>query len=608
MASSNQPKPGRALGVLGLIVIALAATMIATGQYVPKLGLDLAGGTTVTLTPKTQQGKEPPESHIKQAVEIIRQRVNGYGVSEAEVTQQGDNIVVSIPGAGQKEVVQKVGQTAQLRFRQVLLVKSAKPAPTPSPTSSSSGSASPKASPSGDGGNADKSVSQSGNSDGSGDSGSDGNSGDAPSQGRAVSAVLQQTPDEKSGSGPGSDSSDSGAAPTPAPSGSPKISQEMLQRLQQQAAGQQTAGIDKEVLQKFRNFKCEPGASRGRLLPTDQQVVACNQDGTAKYVLSEVALKGTTVTDAQAALSQQGSWMVTLDFNSEGTKKWADFTSKVSSEQPPRNRVAIVLDGVIVSAPTVQGPIPGGQTQITGNFSQQQAQDLATILSYGSLPLKFAESEIQEISPTLGANSLRAGLIAGALGLLLVAVYSLLYYRALGFVSIIGLLLAFALSYAAIVVLGMAMGYRLSLAGVAGLIVSVGITVDSFVVYFERLRDEIREGRSPRAAVERSWAGARRTILTADAVQVLAAAVLWFLAVGGVKGFAFTLGLTTILDTIVVFLFTKPILTVIARTRFFGDGHPLSGLNSQRLGARRTSAKEAFVRSRTRGSSTPREA
>ncbi len=571
--------------MLALLIVALAAAMVGTQTYVPKLGLDLAGGTTVTLHPVTQQGNEPPEGSIQQAVQIIRQRVNAFGVSEASVRKSGDNIVVSVPGAGQRELVQQIGQTAQLRFRQVLLVQPTQPAPAPSPSASRPQSPEPERSPGRSPDATETPGAQPTVSGAPGDASGSEEGRSPTANSRAMSAALRQQPSpqpdgRQGGSGQGL---------------SPEQRQQLLEQLQrQQGQGvprQNTSGIDKDVLEKFKDFRCKPGASRGRLLDANSQVVACNKEGTLKYVLSETKVKGTTVTgaNAQPPNPQQGvsNWYVTLEFNGKGTKQFGNLTQRVVNLSPPRDQVAIVLDGVVVSAPQIQSAILGGQAQITGDFTPQEAEDLATILRYGSLPLKFEKSEIRHISATLGADKLRAGLIAAGLGLILVAIYSLLYYRALGIVSVAGLAVAMAISYAAITLLGLTIGYRLSLAGITGLVVAIGITVDSFVVYFERIRDEIRDGRSPRSAVEQAWLRARRTILTADTVSFLAAAVLWVLAVGGVKGFAFTLGLTTLIDILVIFIFTKPILTVLARLRFFGEGHPLSGLDPSRLGARR---------------------
>lgn len=618
MAPSKHPKSGRTLGLLTVIVVALIAGMFGTGMFTPRLGLDLSGGTTVTLTPVTQAGETPPDENIEEAVEIIRQRVNALGVSEAEVTRQSENIVVSVPGEGQRGIVQQVGQTAQLRFRQVLMSQPAGAAPQPSPTSPSPTSQSPEE---GEGSGDAADSEGSGGDGGEGDSASGAAFGEdhAPSRSRAVSQALWTDSGAQSGSQPGyrvqqvQQDQPGQQGQQGGQSLSPEQRQQLLEQLQQQRQGQgqqpqqDTSGINEEVLQRFQGFSCEQGASAGRLLPEQQQVVACNEDGTAKYVLGKAEVLGTAVADANArppnAQQGQSSWIVELNFTGQGTEKWADLTGRVTDLQSPRDQVAIVLDGEVVSAPAIQSAIPGGSAQIEGNFNQQSAEDLANVLRYGALPLKFEKSEIRQVSPTLGADQLRAGLIAGGLGLVLVLFYGLLYYRGLGFVIASSLVIAAGISYSAVVLLGITMGYRLSLAGVAGLIVSIGITADSFVVYFERLRDEVREGHSLRPAVERGWERARRTVLSADAVQFLAAAVLWILAVGNVKGFAFTLGLTTLIDVLVVFMFTKPMLSLLARTRFFGGGHPLSGLDPRRLGVRpdRTAAPR-------RATTTPGEA
>ena len=255
--------------------------------------------------------------------------------------------------------------------------------------------------------------------------------------------------------------------------------------------------------------------------------------------------------------------------------------------------MAIVLDGLVVSAPAINEAIPSGNAQITGSFTQVEAQDIANVLKYGALPLAFDRGEVQQVSPTLGADQLQAGLLAGALGLLLVIVFSLLYYRALGLVTVGSLAIAGIILYLLFLVLGEAIGFTLTLAGIAGAIVSIGITADSFIVYFERVRDEAREGRSIRSAVESGWARARHTIVVADTVSILAAVLLYFFAVGGVRGFAFTLGLTTIIDLLIVFIFTKPILTLVAKLNFFSSGHPLSGFSPKSIGRKQASPLEA---------------
>jgi preprotein translocase subunit SecD len=256
----------------------------------------------------------------------------------------------------------------------------------------------------------------------------------------------------------------------------------------------------------------------------------------------------------------------------------------VTTLASPLNQVAIVLDGLVVSAPRINEAIPSGNAQITGSFSQVEAQDLANVLKYGALPLAFDRGEVQQVSPTLGADQLNAGLLAGFLGLGLVVIYSLLYYRGLGLVTVGSLAMAGALVYLLFLVLGKSIGFTLTLAGIAGAIVAIGVTADSFIVFFERIRDEAREGRSLRSAVESGWLKARHTILVADAVSLIAAVLLYFFAVGGVRGFAFTLGLTTLVDLFVVFLFTKPIMSILAGVKFFSSGHPLSGLSPKSIG------------------------
>ncbi|WP_345409251.1 SecD/SecF family protein translocase subunit [Nonomuraea salmonea] len=229
-------------------------------------------------------------------------------------------------------------------------------------------------------------------------------------------------------------------------------------------------------------------------------------------------------------------------------------------------------------------PIPGGRAEITGGFDQISATNLADQLKYGALPLKFNRSSVDTVSSTLGQDQLQGGLIAGLIGLALVVVYCMLYYRGLGIVAVLSLVVATVLTYTAVVVLGHNANFRLSLPHIIGLVVSIGITADSFIVYFERIRDEMKEGRrSLRAAVEVAWVRARRTILIADAVMFIAAIVLYFLAVGGVAGFAFAMGLTTLIDVVVVFLFTKPFIAMLAKLKFFAKGHPLSGLDSERM-------------------------
>jgi preprotein translocase subunit SecD len=346
--------------------------------------------------------------------------------------------------------------------------------------------------------------------------------------------------------------------------------------------------VTEEFTTAFNTLDCSVEANRrgGVADDPDRPLATCDADGAAKYLLSAAVVRGANISDANAVLTTDGlaEWTVLLDFDGEGTAAFADATTDLVDNPEPTNQFAIVLDGIVQSAPRVLNPITDGRAQITGDFTQETAQNLAQLLKYGGLPLAFETANVQTVSPTLGDDQLRAGLIAGAIGLLLVALYCLFYYRGLGVVVILSLLVAGGMTYGLLVLLGDTIGYTLTLAGIAGAIVAIGITADSFVVLFERIRDEVRDGRSLRVAVETGWPRARRTIVLADLVSLWAALILYILAVGNVRGFAFTLGLTTIVDIVVVFLFTKPLLTLLARTRFFGNGHPLSGMSPRQLG------------------------
>jgi len=324
---------------------------------------------------------------------------------------------------------------------------------------------------------------------------------------------------------------------------------------------------------------------------TGIQVVTCYQG--LKYALGKAIVTGSQLKlgGSSAVLQSNASWYVDLNFNSEGTKAFGTFTSDLfskyaGSSTEPLNYFAVVLDGAPASVAYISSAITTGSGQIEGNFTEAQADQLVNVLNYGALPLAFSEQSQQTVSAELGSTQLQAGLLAGAVGLFLVVVYAFLYYRGLGAVAISSLAISALLTFLSVVLLSLYEKFALSLAGVAGLIVAIGITADSFVVFFERLRDEVREGKSLRTAVERGWQRARRTILVSDSVSFIAAAVLYKFAVTDVQNFAFTLGLTTLVDVIVVFLFTKPMITLLARTKFYGGGHRLSGLDPARLGAR----------------------
>nr|BFE80481.1 hypothetical protein GCM10020093_030820 [Planobispora longispora] len=351
-------------------------------------------------------------------------------------------------------------------------------------------------------------------------------------------------------------------------------------------AGIDLGGIDEAVLKEFQALDCsKKDRGQGAQDEPNKQFAGCSDDGSVKYILDKAAVTGTAIDSAEAGQEPStGEWLVQLSFKGQGPEQWTKVTTTAYNSQEPRTQVAMVLDGVVISAPVIQEPITGGRAQISGGFTLETATELANQLKYGALPLKFEKGSIDEVSSTLGADQLRGGLIAGAIGLALVVVYSMLYYRGLGVVSVLSLAVATILTYQSVVLLGHFAGFRLSLPHIIGLIVSIGITADSFIVYFERIRDEMKEGRRTlRAAVEVAWVRARRTILIADAVMFIAAVVLYFLAVGGVAGFAFAMGLTTLIDIVVVFMFTKPFVALLARLKFFAKGHPLSGLDAERM-------------------------
>lgn len=484
-------RPVRTLVVLFLILaIGIAAAVITKATSI-NLGLDLRGGTSVTLQPRISDGEtgKVTSAAIDQAVNIIRSRVNSLGVAESEVAAQGSGtnrqIVISVPGDTGRRIVELVGNTAELRFRQVL---------------------------------------------------------------------AESTSGATSG----------GGAATP------------------------VAGVSAEINAAYAAIDCSTNAARQNLGgdTPEQTIVTCARNSATKYILGPAEVVGREVSKASAGLDTQAGnvWTVQLTFNGDGTKKFGALTQRVTSLPTPQNQVAIVLDGLVVSAPRITEAIPSGNAQITGSFTQQDATDLANVLKYGALPLAFDRGEVQQVSPTLGANQLRAGLLAGGLGLLLVMLYIFVFYRGLGVVSAGSLIMAGAITYVTFLLLSKTIGFTLTLAGIAGAIVSIGITADSFIVYFERIRDEVREGRSLRSAVETGWLRARRTILVADFVSIIAAVLLYFFAVGGVRGFAFTLGLATLIDLIVVFFFTKPMMTLVGRSKFYNSGNAITGVSRKSLG------------------------
>ncbi|RPF32020.1 protein translocase subunit SecD [Streptomyces sp. TLI_185] len=560
-SASAQSKPGRSLALILIAIVALTGGMFASGNTTPRLGIDLAGGTSITLRAVAEPGQESAinKTNMDTAVEIMNNRVNGLGVTEAEVQTQGNkNIIVNIPkGTNSKEARNQVGTTAKLYFRPVFTTEvsgAAATSPSPSVSGSPSGKATEKAT--------GKSTPSSSATP----------SATATSQGRAVTGALKA---DATPSATASSSAKTSASPSASSSSSGNPAAAKLQA--------QYTALD------CTNKKQRATAGRGA--KSSDPTIACGQNSSGqwqKYILGPAEVDGTDVKNAQARFNTQtaAGWTVTMEFTGKGSKKFGDITGKLAKNQPPQNQFAIVLDGNVVSDPSVNQALTGGNAEITGSFSQQEAQSLANMLSYGALPLTFKEDSVTTVTAALGGEQLHAGLIAGAIGLALVVIYLLIFYRGLSVIAIPSLLVSAILTYALMSLLGEAIGFALNLPAVCGAIVAIGITADSFIVFFERIRDEIREGRSLRPAVERAWPRARRTILVSDFVSFLAAAVLFIVTVGKVQGFAFTLGLTTVLDVVVVFLFTKPLMTILARKKFFANGHKWSGLDPKALGAK----------------------
>ena len=508
---------GALLSMVLLMVVMAAGifgTTYAGGSWAPKLALDLSGGTQMILSPKVNGSSDEnvTQEQLNQAVEIIRQRVDGAGVSEAEVTTSfgsGNNVVVSVPGTMNAETRQLIQASANMTFRPVLL----------------SGA------------------------------------------GTAV-AENARTADDK----------------LPKPTAEP-------------TNGSDRNWITADLYKQYEAKDCTAARNEDAdSADPSKPMVACSTDGQEKYILGPVELNGSDISTASHSQETSGQgvttgrWAVNIQFNDAAREKFQNITSRLNAiraqnAHDPRARFAILLDGKVLSSPVSQAVISDGKPQITGNFTEQEAKALADQLKYGALPISFTIQSEQQISATLGSEQLRVGLLTGLIGLLLVFVYSLFQYRLLGFVTIASLIVAGIISYEAIALLGWALNYRLSLAGVAGLIVAIGATADSFIVYFERIRDEIRAGRTIPSAVNHGWQRASRTILASKAVNLLAAVVLYVVSVGSVKGFAFTLGLTAIADLVVVYLFTHPTLTLLANTRYFGEGHRHSGLSPESLGA-----------------------
>ena len=548
MASSTPVKKAwRSLAWLGVLLIALGGVNLFgvlqdqdKWQWTPKLALDLQGGQQITLTPVTESGVKVTAEQLAQAVSIIRQRVDAGGVAEAEIRTQGENnIVVSLAGEADPATLDRIQSSAKLEFRPVLCTTQVytgevtSPActplaptatPTPNPTETTSVDAAP---------------------------------GD------------EATPAPDATADPGT------TGDTPANASDEKW-------------------ITPELLAQYGSFDCAAAANTAtNAAPVAEPLVTCDNTGQFVYLLGPVEISGERISDASNGTqtnsqgASTGQWVVNIEFDGEGTTQFGDVTSRLFAfdKTDVRNRFAIVLDGKVITAPTTNAVLSGGKAQISGSFDQASSKVLADQLKFGALPIGFTVESQDTISATLGTSQLSSGLFAGLIGLILVVIYSLFQYRLLGTVTILSLVVAAAVTYLTINIVSWHYGYRLSLAGIAGLIVAIGFTADSFIVYFERIRDELRDGRSLVSSVEAGWKRALRTIFAAKSVNLLSAVVLFLLTVGSVQGFAYTLGITTIIDVIVVVLFTHPVLQLIATTNFFAGGHPITGLDPNALGA-----------------------
>jgi preprotein translocase subunit SecD len=549
--AARRHRPGRTLIVFFLGVAVMFGLVALAGTWKPALGLDLQGGLRITLTATG----DPSDENLEEARRIIDQRVNGSGVVEGEVTaQSGQYIVVEIPGSteNRRETEELVRRQAQLRFRLVACVEGAQ---DPCAT------------------------------------------GSLP-MGRAPLALDGEETDEPSEEPSESD-------PTDAPAEEPE--DDGVRTAEDEIAW--AAAPDQESIALFNKLQCNSDGAivktnrKGETVPArqvddpDEPLVACevgDEGGVIKYLLSRSVIEGTELADAGAGIPQgEVDWAVTLDIGNDkdkahpkGSTGGEDDFETISSQLAGTGRqFAIVLDGQVLSAPVMNDPIRDGRSQITGNFDEESATNLANSLKFGALPIAFEKDvTTEDIGPSLAGDQLSAGLLAGGIGLGLVMLYCLLYYRGLGLVVVGSLFIAASITYGMVLLLSESAGFVLTLPGIAGFIIAVGITADSFVIYFERIRDEMREGKSMRVAVETGWARARVTRFAANTVNLLAALILYLFATGAVKGFGFALGLSTLIDLAVLFWFTKPLVSWLAQFKAFNSGHKMSGLSPETLG------------------------
>ncbi|MDN6527860.1 MAG: protein translocase subunit SecD [Brevibacterium sp.] len=601
----EKPRPG--LRFLWLAIVTAILLAVIGGGVVwsdatttPKLALDLEGGTSIILEPQVSKDTDVSKEQLDQAVAIIRQRVDSTGVSEAEITTQGDrNIIVNLPGNPAEQPGNRVRASAQRVFRGAPLGGDPRSQEQIQKEQEKSGGEKQQ-DPSegltdeqkkrledltgGSGGGQGQDTAPAGGGDVANAGGSVPGPAGKDAENSGEKSGDQASGEEGSGNGEDTKVTDT----TPRPLFDPEKDTDKWQT--------------DAIIKKYTELDCTDPKNRtgGQQKPSDEPVVSCGKDGEAKYILGPVELSGEHLADASAGYAagangvQTNQPAVNLEFDSVGREIFKQITSDITGKQQPYNQFAITLDGNVLSAPSSNAAITDGNAQITGNFTLDEAQTLADQLKNGSLPLSFQVQSENQISPTLGTNYLNIGLLTGLVGLILVVIYSLLQYRVLGLVTVSSLVVAGVLTYLLLLLASWRYGYRLSLAGVAGIIIGIGMAADSFIVYFERVRDELRSGRKLLSAVEVGWDRAKRTIWASKAVNMLAAVILYILAVGSVRGFAFTLGLTVIIDVLIVFLFTHPMLEVLARTKFFGQGHPMSGMDPRLLGVKPASYRGAL--------------
>jgi preprotein translocase subunit SecD len=649
--SRSGSRPGRALAGLAVLILVMFFSITGSQTFNPSnwfpfrvgLGLDLSSGTEVVLQAQTTKGA-PSAAEMQQAISVLESRVNGTGNSGAQVQQQGSDLInVSVPGKAANDVINLVSSTAKLAFRQVLLEQTYTAPAAATPSASSSPKATGSASPSPTSTSTANSATTSPTPSTGASATPKASTQDYSAKLASPSATATGTASAKASTTP-SASTTAKASTTPTASATPSPSPTAASS----TANGNASAVNAATMKLFDKLVCTPSSSVTQVNPSwkatvgyteagDQwddptsQTVSCDSSGT-KYVLGPTVFEGTELTGVSAALqSNSTQWVVNLTLNSEATAAFGKLTTNQYNNYYPGyqsgnaddavlNQTAIVLDGSVQSAPETNGALTSGQFTITGpqpnGFTEDQATQLTNVLKYGQLPVNFTQQSVQSISPQVGHSSLDAGLLAGIIGLALVIIYLFYYYRGLGFVSVSSLLIAALLAYLSVVLLSKYQNFTMSLSAIAGLVVAIGITADSFIVYFERLRDEVRDGKTLRPAVEAGWKRARRTILVSDTVSFLAAVLLYHFAVSDVQGFAYTLGLTTLIDVIVVFLFTKPMVTLLAGTKFFSSGNKWSGLDPERLGAKarwRSSTRRTVRTQRTSGrnsgiSSTSKEA